>query len=128
VVDWGSVPYPPWWIARAAARRRELDVAVERLRTVVAGADDIVGALIFGSYASGKVGPASDLDIMLVTTLPAGDDPGNRYAQLAQRLALGVPCDLLVYEVEEFATLVRERPFVTQARREGIWIGAATPA
>jgi hypothetical protein len=65
---------------------------------------------------------------MLVTTLPAGDDPGGRYARLEQRLALGVPCDLIVYGVEEFARLVRERLFVAQARREGIWIGAAAPA
>jgi predicted nucleotidyltransferase len=122
------VPYPPWWIARATVRRRELDAAVERLRAVVANDADIVGALVFGSYATGSVGPESDLDIMLVTTLPVGDDAGNRYARLAQRLSLGVPCDLVVYGVEEFAKLVRERAFVAQAKREGIWIGAAAPA
>jgi predicted nucleotidyltransferase len=128
VIDWGKVPYPPWWTARAAVRRRELDAAVERLRAIVPSDDEIVGALVFGSYATGRVGPESDLDIMLVTTLPAGDDPGSRYARLARRLSLGVPCDLLVYGIEEFAALVRERPFVAQARREGIWIGAAAPA
>lgn len=128
VIDWRSVPYPPWWTARAAVRRRELDAAVERLRAVVANDEDIVGVLVFGSYATGTVGPESDLDIMLVTTLPAGDDPGSRYARLAQRLSLGVTCDLVVYGVEEFATLVRERLFVAQASREGIWIGAAAPA
>jgi predicted nucleotidyltransferase len=128
MIDWRTVPYPAWWIARAAARRRKLDAAVERLRAVVADDADIVGALVFGSYATGAVGPESDLDIMLVTSLPAGGDPGGRHARLAQRLSLGVPCDLLVYGVEEFAALVRDRPFVAQARREGVWIGAAAPA
>jgi predicted nucleotidyltransferase len=126
MVDWSGVPYPPWWVARAAARRRELDYAVKRLRTVVVASPDIVGALVFGSYARGTVGPASDLDVMLVTTEPAGGDPGARYARLVQRLALGVPCDLIVYEADEFARLVRERSFVAQARREGLWIDAAT--
>jgi len=128
VTDWRSVPYPAWWTARAAVRRRELEAAVERLRAVVVNDEDIVGALVFGSYATGTVGPESDLDIMLVTTLPAGGDPGSRHARLSQRLSLGVPCDLVVYGVEEFAKLVRERAFVAQAKREGIWIGAAAPA
>jgi predicted nucleotidyltransferase len=127
MIDWNDVPFPPWWVERAARRRTELAAAVDRLRAAVAADPDIVGALVFGSFARGTVGPTSDLDVMVVTTLPAGGDPGARYARLAARLSLGVPCDLLVYEPDEFARLVRERPFVAQARREGIWIDAATP-
>ena len=122
------MPYPAWWIERAAARRQELDAAVERLRAVVRANGDMVAALVFGSYAAGTVGPSSDLDVMIVTTQPAAGDPGGRHARLAQRLSLGVPCDLLVYEVDEFARLLRERPFVAQARREGIWMDAAASA
>ena len=126
--DWSAVPYPAWWIARAAERRIELDRAVDRIRTVVRESDDIVGALVFGSYATGKVGPESDLDVMLVTTIPANGDPGLRYALLINRLALGVPCDLLIYQPEEFARLSVERGFIAQAQREGIWIDATPSA
>ncbi|MGH7727341.1 MAG: nucleotidyltransferase domain-containing protein [Vulcanimicrobiaceae bacterium] len=127
MIDWSTVPYPPWWIERAAQRRIRLGSAVARLRAVVAASDDIVGALVFGSYALGRVGPESDLDVMLVTREPANGDSGARYARLVERLALGVPCDLLVYEEEEFRRLARERPFVAQALREGLWIDATSP-
>jgi predicted nucleotidyltransferase len=128
MIDWSGVPFPPWWVERAAERRRALDRAVDRVRVVVAASDDIVGALVFGSYPTGRVGPESDLDLMLVTTLPANGDPGARYARLVARLALDVPCDLLVYEPDEFARLVRERAFVAQARAEGLWIDATASA
>ena len=128
VVDKANIPYPPWWLARAADRRQILERAVRRLRQVVAEDRTIVGALVFGSYARGRVGPESDLDVMLVTTLSADGDLGARYARFVARLALGVPCDLIVYEPAEFERLSRERNFVAQARREGIWIDATTPA
>lgn len=116
MTDWSSVPYPAWWTQREAQRRALLDDAVARLRAVVANDDEIVGALVFGSYATGRVGPESDLDVMLVTTLDAGDDPGHRHARIARRLGLGVPCDLIVYGAQEFERLVVERSFVAQAR------------
>lgn len=124
MTDWSAVPYPAWWLQRAAERRASLDAAVDRLRTVVATDDDIVAALVFGSYATDRVGPESDLDVIVVTTLSADGDPGLRHARIARRLALGVPCDLIVYGRDEFERLVRERPFVAQARREGLWIDA----
>ncbi len=126
--DWSSVPYPPWWVERAARRRAELDAAVARIRTVVDETPTIVGALVFGSYATDRVAPTSDLDVMIVTTEPAGDDWTKRWARIHERLALAVTCDLVVYEPAEFEKVKQERNFVAQAWREGIWIGAATPA
>ncbi len=123
-----AVPYPAWWIERAAKRSALLALAVERLRTVVDESPDLIGALIFGSYAHGTVGPDSDLDVMLITTEPAHGDPGLRYARLVSRLRLDVPCDLIVYEADEFVRLKTERNFVARAVRDGIWIDAATPA
>ena len=120
-----GIPFPPWWKLRAAERQAKLAVAVERVRAVVRESPDIIGALVFGSYATGTVGPTSDLDLILVTTVDAAGDPGLRHARLAQRLGLAVPCDLLVYECEEYHELVRTRAFLAQARREGIWIDAA---
>ncbi len=107
---------------------RLLDRAVARLRAVVATSQDLVGALVFGSYATNSVGPESDLDVIVVTNEPANGDPGGRHARIAARLQLEVPCDLIVYEAETFARLALERPFVAQARAEGLWIDAATPA
>ena len=123
---WRDVPYPPRWIARANERRAVLDRAVARLRDrlpLVAGAR---GALVVGSYATGRVGPTSDLDLMLVV-----DDDGapwnERCARAKRELDLGVPCDVIVYAPSEFDRLKRTRNFVAQAVREGLWIDAAAP-
>ncbi len=121
-------PYPAWWVARSKDRRAILSVAVERLRAVVAIDETIVAALVFGSFARNEVGPESDLDIMIVTSIGANGDAGLRYSRIVERLDLGVPCDLLVYEVEEFERMKATRNFVARAVREGIWIDATTPA
>lgn len=87
---------------------------------------DLVGFLVFGSYATGRVGPESDLDILAVTRDP---EPlrGERYLRIVQHLDLRVPYDLIVYTIHEYETLAATWPFVQQARAEGIWIDAATP-
>lgn len=124
--DWSRVPYPTWWVERAARRREELDAAVERLRAAIRSAPEIVGALVYGSYASGHVGPESDLDLMVVTTLPVvAADPGARYVRIRKILDLRVASDMFVYAPEEFARLRDERSFFAQAWREGLWIDAA---
>ena len=105
-----------------------LDVAVARLQRAIRIDGEIVGALIFGSYADGRVGPESDLDLIVITTRAADGDPGKRHADIAKRLALGVPCDMIVYEPNEFERLARERTFVAKARQHGIWIDATTSA
>lgn len=121
-------PYPAWWVARSKERRAILAGAVERLRAIVAVDASIVAALVFGSFARNEVGPESDLDIMIVTSIDANGDAGLRYARIVERLDLGVPYDLLVYGVEQFELLKATRNFVARAVREGIWIDATTPA
>ncbi len=123
-----DVSYPAWWHVRAAARREALAAAVDRIRHVVREDREIAGALVFGSYATGRVGPDSDLDVMLVMKNPLEGDAGARYARLVARLSLQIPCDLIVYDRSDFDRLVRERNFVAQARRQGLWIDAATSA
>jgi predicted nucleotidyltransferase len=126
VLDWSSVPYPPWWHDRAAKRRTALDAAVNELRARSGEIPDLVGFLVFGSYATGRVGPESDLDVLAVTRDP---DPSRseRYLRIVRRLDLGVPYDLIVYSAEEYEKLAATWPFVQQARAEGIWIDATTP-
>jgi predicted nucleotidyltransferase len=118
-------PYPAWWHDRSARRREQLDRGVERLRTTIAGRKDIRAAIVFGSYARGEVGPESDLDVMIVQEPTPGLPSWQHGDALRAELDLGVPCDLIIYTPEQFERLGRERPFVAQACREGLWIDAA---
>lgn len=120
-----DVPYPAWWIARASERRALLDIAVGRLRERLPLLVGARSALVFGSYATGRVGPTSDLDVMVI--LDDDGQPWNeRCARAARELDLGVPCDLIVYTPGEFAHLKETRNFVARAAREGLWFDAAT--
>jgi uncharacterized protein len=118
-------PYPPWWHKRAAARKELLDAAVTRLRSALPGIAGARIAIVFGSYASGKVGPESDLDIMLIRE--TAEPPLRRANDLYADLLLGVPFDVVVYTPAEFERLRHERPFVAQAADQGLWIHAAPP-
>jgi predicted nucleotidyltransferase len=116
-------PYPPWWHKRAAARKALLDAAVTRLRSALPGIAGARVAIVFGSYASGTVGPESDLDIMLIRE--TDEPPLRRANDLYADLQLGVPFDVVVYTPVEFERLRNERPFVAQAAEHGLWIHAA---
>lgn len=114
---------PHWWHERAEVRRRVLDAAVERLRASLCGFAGVRGALVFGSYARGEVGPQSDLDIIVVRATDAAQN--ERDDDIRAALRLGVPYDLVTLTPEQFERLPRERGFYAQAVREGIWIDAA---
>jgi predicted nucleotidyltransferase len=116
-------PYPAWWSERAAARELLLDRAVARLRDYLPSVPGVRAALVFGSYARKSVGPESDLDIMLIRDTE--EPPLRRADDVYADMNLGVPFDLVVYTPAEFERLRRERPFVEQAAREGLWIDAA---
>ena len=64
---------------------------------------------VFGSYASGQLGPQSDVDLILVcsTTLPFP----IRSREFADLLDIGPRLDLLVYTPDEF-TLLTTNPTV----------------
>jgi len=126
MLDWSAIPYPPWWHKRAAERRIALDAAVRELRARIDEIPDLVGFLVFGSYAAGRIGPESDLDILAVTRDPE-PSRSERYLRIVRRLDLQVPYDLIVYSAEEYEKLSTTWPFVQQARAEGIWIDARTP-
>jgi predicted nucleotidyltransferase len=84
----------------------------------------LVGFLVFGSYATGCVGPESDLDVFAITRDPE-PSRSERYLAILRHLDFHVPYDLIVYDVAEYEELSTTWPFVAQARTEGIWIDAA---
>lgn len=121
---WRDVPYPDWWLQRAARRRSLLDAAVVRLRERLPLVHGARGALVFGSYATGHVGPTSDLDVIVVI-----DDDGeawnDRCARASRALDLPVSCDIIVSKTDEYALLKKSRNFVARAAAEGLWFDAA---
>jgi len=88
---------------RAAERKVRLDGAlthlVERVRTM----PDVHAVYVYGSYAAERVGPHSDLDLVIVreTELPRR----QRDRDLALGLDVPVAIDALVFTPEEFARL-----------------------
>ncbi len=65
--------------------------------------------ILFGSAATGKVGPYSDIDLVVIkkTSLPYFE----RISQLVDLLDYDIGVDFLVYSPEEFDRAVRERRF-----------------
>lgn len=116
---------PKWWIAKAEARRVELDLGVGRLRDRLGSFPGVIGVLIFGSYARGDIGPESDLDLIVVRDTSL--ERGQRDDDIRAHLRLGVAYDLVTLTPSEYERLTRERSFYEQARREGVWIDAARP-
>ncbi len=94
---------------RADKRRRLLDAALAELIALCAKKPSIREAFVFGSYATGAVGPHSDLDLLVVreTDLPRlqrGDD------LLIERDS-PIPVDLLVVTPAEFGEQLARTSF-----------------
>lgn len=97
------------YAVRAEKRRVLLDSALADIVALCASKSDIRGVYVFGSYASGNVGPHSDLDLVVVreTTLPRvqrGDD-------LLRERRMLVPLDLIVLRPDEFDDRLKNSSF-----------------
>ncbi len=68
--------------------------------------------IVFGSYAEGKVGEWSDLDVVVIqrTDLPFMERIRRFYREFKPRVAM----DVLFYTPEEFRLLVRSRRFLRE--------------
>ncbi len=85
---------------RSAARRRELEIALERFLGVCRARPDVRAVYTFGSFAASKTGPRSDLDLLVVReTTVRGIERG---ADLAIEADIGVALDLIVVTPEEY--------------------------
>lgn len=74
-------------------------------------------AILFGSLVRGDVTEASDIDLILIK------DTSKRFVDRLEEALLTldprVGLDVLVYTPEEFADLLKAKPFIQKAVREG---------
>jgi predicted nucleotidyltransferase len=86
---------------RVEARRCEIEIVVDRFIAVCRRRPDVRAVYACGSFATGKIGPRSDLDILVVrVTATVGIERGT---DLAAEADLGIALDLIVVTPEEFA-------------------------
>lgn len=78
--------------------------------------------IIFGSFARGKFGRNSDIDLILVDNKFKGKKFHERTKGMWLKWNLGIPVDFLCYTPEEFNKLKKRISIVSEALREGIAI------
>ncbi len=108
---------------RCNARRVLLGVALERVVAALKLEPEVRAAFVFGSFATDRVGPLSDLDVLVVrdTTLGIVD----RVADLKLAARGPVPLDLIVVTPEELETTFGRSSFGATILRTGQLIYAA---
>ena len=85
--------------------------------------------ILFGSYARGDADEESDVDIMILTDIPAEEIPEYRYqlARLSSELSLefGPVVSALLKNYDSFTHWQGVLPFYQNVRREGVCLHAA---
>ena len=80
--------------------RDQVDAAVRRLAIELAASrPDLLRVGYFGSYADGRWGVGSDVDVIIVVS--GSDEPFPRRAAAFDVSSLPVPADVLVYTTDE---------------------------
>jgi len=88
------------YVERSAARRRDLEVALERFLRVCRTRPDVRAVYAFGSFALAQTGPRSDLDLLVVReTTVRGIERGT---DLAIEADVGIALDLIVVTPAEY--------------------------
>lgn len=101
-----------------AGKRRQARLEAE-LQRIVAELPrlGVVKAILFGSLASGNVGAASDLDLILIVA--SAERFARRSERFYEELNPSVALDLFVYTPEEFSAMAEASPFVRSAVARG---------
>ncbi len=97
------------YATRAGERRERLTAALEALVQRARTLGDVRAVYVYGSYAADRVGPHSDLDVVVVRETSAARH--RRYEGLAIGLDVPVAIDALVLTPAEFATLGERSTF-----------------
>lgn len=104
------------WLAEKEERRALLEAEVARIvdQLRALGARKII---LFGSFAEGKAGPFSDLDLIVVMSGKEGFAYWSRrlYEEIDRRVAV----DFLPYSEEEFQEVQRSSRLIRHALRTG---------
>jgi predicted nucleotidyltransferase len=85
---------------RVAERLARLDAALGRFIETCRTKPDIRAVYVFGSYATGRIGPTSDLDVLVIRETDA--HVAERDLDLRREAELGVGLDLVVVRQDEF--------------------------
>ena len=104
---------------RVAQRRQLLQAALERVVAACREEPEVLEAFVFGSYATGLVGPRSDLDVLVVRDTALGIVDRVADLKLAARSSVGI--DLIVVTPSELRSTFRTSSFgrtvLAQAKR-----------
>jgi len=106
IVDWGA----------GERRRARLEAELRRILTELPRLG-VEKAILFGSLASGRIGQASDLDLVLV--VPSTERFTRRLEHFYRALNPSVALDLFVYTPEEFGAMAIASPFVRSCIARG---------
>ena len=97
--------------------------AVAKWALGICSEKNVVGVGYFGSYAEGRSGVGSDIDLIIV--VKQSTEPFERRNIRFDTLTLPVAADLLVYTIEEFrAVLCQRGQFGRKLREATVWIKA----
>ncbi len=97
------------YAARAAERRQLLQAALDALIRRAQALPDIRAIYVFGSYAANRIGPRSDLDVLIVRETKASR--WHRDAGLEVGLDVPAAIDALILTPQEFDELPKRSTF-----------------
>ena len=72
--------------------------------------------ILFGSHARGQAGPDSDVDLLVVTDRPAGNDAS---LNLRRKIEYSFPLDLIVCDKKRLARRIKAGDFFLQDAVKG---------
>ena len=88
----------PLWQIQLLASRIAQEIAPQRI-------------ILFGSHAQGKAGPDSDVDLLVITDRPAGNDAS---LNLRRKVEYSFPLDLIVCDARRLARRIKAGDFFLQ--------------
>lgn len=108
---------------RAGRRRAVIAAAIDELCAIARARSDIRRIVVFGSAASGRIGPTSDLDVLVVreTDLPRS----RRADELLVAVKAPVGIDMIVVTPEEMRDRLPLTAFGAAILAEGQLVYAA---
>jgi predicted nucleotidyltransferase len=95
---WRAIPYA----TRVAQQRGKIEETLAQVLTACHDLGDVDAVYAFGSYATGEIGPTSDLDLLIVrrTSLRRA----VRDLDIVERCCFRVGVDMVVVTPDEYAT------------------------